>query len=78
MNDSEWYRNLDLEVNRYKAELSGVPMSFEAHLGRFVIHAAMLGQAYNLTDAEMASVVRYARKCNLVVHEVPGASGKPN
>ena len=77
MND-ESYKALEQAVTHYMAELSGVPMSLEAHLGRFVIHAAVLGQMYKLTDQELASVVRYSRKCNLVTYAVPGASGKPN
>ena len=77
MNEED-YKNLERAVVHYMAELSGLPMTFMAHLGRFVIHAAVLGRAYNLTDEEMTSIVRYARKCNLVMHEVPGASGKPN
>jgi hypothetical protein len=77
MND-ENLKDLEREVAHYMAELSGMPMKFEAHLGRFVIHAAVLGQMYKLTDQEIASVVKYARKCNLVASEVPWASGKPN
>lgn len=74
----ESYKNRESEVSRYMAELSGVPMTFEAHLGRFIIHAAVLLKTFGVTDAELANVVRYARKCDLVTQEVPGASGKPN
>lgn len=72
------YKDLEDAVSRYMAELSGMPMSFEAHLGRFVIHAAVLQKMYNITEAEMAHIVRYSKECHLHATEVPGASGKPN